>query len=198
MQAQILRLGKAGRLKDLPPVLTFQSVVDATVSTTAVVHAMFDQLEANGSELVLFDINRLSGMEPFIYPATAAVLSRLTDRSPRRYGRALVTNTDRESIQVVERSIRADQTEIVTRPLGLAWEPEMFSLSHIALPFPLDDEVYGRSPRPSSLDLVRWGHSVRGVTRGADRSVETLMRVSSNPFFPYLAERLTAWTDPRR
>ena len=27
--------------------------------------------------------------------------------------------------------------------------------------------------------------------------VETLMRVSSNPFFTYLAERLTAWTDPR-
>ena len=86
--------------------LTFQSVVDATVSTSAVVQAMFDQFEANGSELVLFDINRLSGMEPFIDPVTAAVLSRLTDLSPRRYGRALVTNADRESLEVVERSIR--------------------------------------------------------------------------------------------
>ena len=28
--------------------------------------------------------------------------------------------------------------------------------------------------------------------------VETLMRVTSNPFFSYLAERLTAWTDPER
>lgn len=197
VQAQIRRLGRAGRLKDLPPVLTFQSVVDATVSTPAVVHAMFDQLEANGSELVLFDINRLSGMEPFIHPATAAVLSRLTDRSPRRYGRALVTNADRESIQVVERSIRADQTEIVTRPLGLAWLPEMFSLSHIALPFPLDDEVYGRSPRASPLDLVRLGTlSPRGERGVLTVPVETLMRVSCNPFFPYLAERLTAWTNP--
>ena len=68
VQAQILRLGKSGRLKDLPPVLAFQSLVDATVSTDAVVHALFDQLDANGSELVLFDINRLSGMEPFIAP----------------------------------------------------------------------------------------------------------------------------------
>ena len=59
--------------------LAFQSLVDATVSTAAVVHALFDQLDANGSELVLFDINRLSGMEPFIDPAAATILSRLTD-----------------------------------------------------------------------------------------------------------------------
>jgi alpha-beta hydrolase superfamily lysophospholipase len=37
VQAQILRLAKAGRLKNLPPVLAFQSLVDATVSTAAVV-----------------------------------------------------------------------------------------------------------------------------------------------------------------
>ena len=80
VQAQILRVGEAGRLKALPPVLAFQSVVDATVSTDAVVHALFDQLADNGSELVLFDINRLSGLEPFIRPDTARVLSRLTDR----------------------------------------------------------------------------------------------------------------------
>ena len=105
MQAQILRVGEAGRLKELPPVLAFQSVVDATVSTDAVVHALFDQLADNGSELVLFDINRLSGLEPFIRPDTARVLSRLTDRSPRKYGRALLTNAGSDSLDVVERSI---------------------------------------------------------------------------------------------
>ena len=105
VQAQILRVREAGRLKALPPVLAFQSVVDATVSTDAVVHALFDQLADNGSELVLFDINRLSGLEPFIRPDTAQVLSRLTDRSPRRYGRALLTNAGRDSLDVVERSI---------------------------------------------------------------------------------------------
>src|SRR6185295_2225500 len=146
VQAQILRLGKAGRLKDLPPVIAFQSLVDATVSTAAVVHSLFDQLDTNGSELVLFDINRLSGMEPFIDPATATILSRLTDRSPRRYGRSLVTNADRDSLEVVERSIRADRTEILTRPTGLAWPREMFSLAHVALPFTIDDDLYGQNP----------------------------------------------------
>jgi alpha-beta hydrolase superfamily lysophospholipase len=196
VQAQILRLGKAGRLKNLPPVLAFQSLVDATVSTAAVVHALFDQLDRNGSELVLFDINRLSGMEPFIHPTAATILSRLTDASPRRYGRTLVTNADRDSLEVVERSIRPDRAEIATRPLGLAWPPEMFSLAHIALPFPLDDDVYGRNPPASSLDVVRLGTlSPRGERAVLTVPVDTLMRVSCNPFFPYLAERLTVWTN---
>jgi len=196
VQAQILRLGKAGRLKELPPVLTFQSLVDATVSTPAVVHALFDQLEGGGSELVLFDINRLSGMEPFIDPAAATALSRLTDASPRRYGRSLVTNAGTDSLDVVERSIGAGRTEIATRPLGLAWPSEMFSLSHVALPFSSDDEVYGRTPRPSSLDVVRLGTlSPRGERAVLTVPLDTLMRVSSNPFFPYLAARLTAWLD---
>jgi alpha-beta hydrolase superfamily lysophospholipase len=199
VQAQILRLGQAGRLKDLPPVLAFQSLVDATVSTDAVVHALFDQLDDNGSELVLFDINRLSGMEPFIEPASAATLSRLTDASPRRYGRALVTNAGRDSLDVVERSIRPDRTEIATRPLGLAWPPEMFSLAHIALPFTLDDEVYGGNPRPSSLDVVRLGTlSPRGERAVLTVPLDTLMRASCNPFFPYLAARVTAWIDQRK
>ena len=193
LQAQILRLKRAGRLKDLPPVLAFQSLVDATVSTAAVVHALFDQLDANGSELVLFDINRLSGMEPFIEPATAALLSQLTDAAPRHYRRALVTNAGRDSLDVVERSIPAERTEIATRPLGLAWPPEMFSLAHIALPFTLDDDVNGRNPRPSSFDVVRLGTlSPRGERAVLTVPLDTLMRASCNPFFPYLAARLTA------
>jgi alpha-beta hydrolase superfamily lysophospholipase len=199
VQAQILRVGEAGRLKELPPVLAFQSVVDATVSTGAVVHALFDQLDGNGSELVLFDINRLSGMEPFIRPDTAQVLSRLTDLSPRKYGRALVTNAGRDSLDVVERSIAPNRTEIVTRPLGLSWPAEMFSLSHVALPFPLEDEVYGRTPRRAAGDMVRLGTlSPRGERAVLTVPVETLMRVSANPFFPYLAARVTTWTDASR
>lgn len=44
--------------KDLPHVLTFQSVLDSTVSTRAVLDVLHQNLPDNGSELVLFDINR--------------------------------------------------------------------------------------------------------------------------------------------
>ena len=195
LQDQILRLGKQGRLKQLPPMLAFQSLVDSTVSTSAVVHALFDQLEANGSQLVMFDINRLSGLAPFIDPEAATLLSRLTDASPRRYDRTLVTNADRDSLDVVERSIAAGQAQIATRSLGLSWPSEMFSLAHIALPFAMDDEVYGQTPRRSPGDIVRLGTlSPRGERAVLTVPLDTLMRVSCNPFFPYLAARVTAWT----
>ena len=45
-------------LRRFPPVLAFQSVVDATVSTPALVKGLFSRLPENGHELVLFDINR--------------------------------------------------------------------------------------------------------------------------------------------
>ena len=195
MQAQILRLGKAGRLKDLPPVLAFQSLVDATVSTDAVVHALFDQLDDNGSELVLFDINRLSGMEPFIEPASAqSCRGSPTHRRGATDARSSPTPAGTRSKSSSVRS-RPDRTEIATRPLGLAWPSEMFSLAHIALPFTLDDEVYGANPRPSPLDVVRLGTlSPRGERAVLTVPLDTLMRASCNPFFPYLAARVTAWT----
>jgi hypothetical protein len=37
--------------------------------------------------------------------------------------------------------------------------------------------------------------SPRGERAVLTVPIDTLMRVSCNPFFPYLAERLTAWTD---
>jgi hypothetical protein len=162
-----------------------------------VVQVLFDQFDRNGSELVLFDINRLSGMEPFIDPSAAAVLWRLTDRSPRRYARSLVTNRDRTSLDAVARSIGPDATAITTQPLGLAWPADLFSLSHVALPFPPDDDVYGRTARTSALDVVRLGAlSPRGERAVLTVPLDTLMRVSCNPFFPYVAARLTAWTAP--
>ena len=58
LQQQITRLAREKRLDRLAPLLTFQSVIDFTVSTRAVVSALYALLPPNGSELVLFDVNR--------------------------------------------------------------------------------------------------------------------------------------------
>ncbi len=68
LQQQIARIAGAGLGSQLPPVLTFHSLVDATVSTAAVVHNLYDVIADERSELVLFDINRTSGLVPFIRP----------------------------------------------------------------------------------------------------------------------------------
>jgi len=52
LQDGIARAAREGRLDRLPPVLTFQSVVDFTASTPAILSALYAHLPANGSELV--------------------------------------------------------------------------------------------------------------------------------------------------
>ena len=58
----------------------------------AVVHPLYDQLPANGSELVLFDVNHLSGIDVFVRASDRSLVGSLLDRTARRYRRVVVTN----------------------------------------------------------------------------------------------------------
>lgn len=194
LQKQIVRAAQAALGSRLPPVLTFHSLVDATVSTPAVVHAFYDVIADQRSELVLFDINRASGLVPFIQPGDATLLSRLTDRSPRQYKRTLITNVDSGSLDVAERSIAPSATDIVSRPLGLAWPRDIFSLSHVAIPFPLSDPVYGHDELAGAANTIHLGRlSPRGERAVFAVPSDTLMRLTCNPFFDYLDTRLDDW-----
>ena len=194
LQAQIERVARAGQGARLPPLLTFHSLVDSTVSTPAVVHALYDVVADERSELVLFDINRASGLVPFIHEADATLLSRLTDSSSRRYRRTLVTNAGPESLDVVERTVAPAATTIDTRPLNLAWPRDVFSLSHIAIPYALSDPIYGREDVAGAPAVIRLGRlSPRGERAVFSVPSDTLMRLTCNPFFAYVSERTLAW-----
>jgi alpha-beta hydrolase superfamily lysophospholipase len=56
LQQRIARYSREGKLGQLPPILTFQSLIDFTVSTRAIVSALYAQLPKNGHELVLFEL----------------------------------------------------------------------------------------------------------------------------------------------
>jgi alpha-beta hydrolase superfamily lysophospholipase len=194
LQADFVRLGGAGRLKDLPPMLTFQSIVDATVSTTAVLRTLYDQLPANGSALVLFDVNRRSGIEVFVRAEDLSHVARLFDREARPFRRVLITNSSASTNEVISRTVDAGQLSIVDSPLGLSWPADVYSLTHIALPFTPDDLLYGNEAEPSTTGLLRLGRlNPRGERSVLTVSTDTLMRLSSNPFFPYVADTLRAW-----
>ena len=81
LQQQIAQYATAGRLVELPPILTFQSVVDFTVSTRAIINALYANLPANGSELVLFDLNRNAKFGPLLRSSTDTILARLLPRT---------------------------------------------------------------------------------------------------------------------
>ena len=85
LQQQINAKARAGALAGLAPVLTFQSVVDFTVSTRAIITALYDQLPANGSELVLFDLNRAARFGLLLARTAETRLARLLPPPPRRF-----------------------------------------------------------------------------------------------------------------
>jgi hypothetical protein len=98
---------------------------------------------------------------------------------------------------VIEKDVTPGTTVVRDRPVGLAWPPLVFSLSHVAVPFPMNDPLYGMAPDLSEDYGIRLGRlDPRGERGVLLMSVDDLMRLSCNPFFPYLEERLRAWVEP--
>jgi alpha-beta hydrolase superfamily lysophospholipase len=193
LQAQIAQHAREGRLAELPPIVTFQSVVDFTVSTRAIVDALYVHLPANGSELVLFDLNRSARFGPLLRSGDDVDPARLLPEPPRRYRTAILTNAGPDRSEIVERVTEAGAATASERASSLAYPAEVFSLSHIALPFPLDDPLYGMKPDPTeSFGVTLGAIAVRGERGALVVSVESLSRMSSNPFFPYLLQRIDA------
>ncbi|MCU6241000.1 alpha/beta hydrolase [Enterobacter asburiae] len=193
LQEQIGRAAREQRLAQLPPVLAFQSVMDSTVSTRAVVTGLFDQLPANGSELVVFDINQAASFRPLFKPSSWTATSALLPVAQRRYGVTIVTNADAHSFSTVAKNTPAGSTRETVVPLAQDWPQDVYSLSHVAVPFPPDDDLYGREPRLKN----RYGISLGTIALWGETSVlsvgkEALMRVTSNPFYDYLQERVNS------
>lgn len=191
LQAQILRLSRDGRLANVPPMLTFQSVMDFTVSTRAVIDALYAHLPANGSELVLFDLNRNAKLGPLLRPASDTVLDTLLPPAPRRFRSTVVTNAGPDSSAVVARITEAGATAEQVVDLSLSYPADVFSLSHVALPFPTWDGLYGAAPDPADDFGIRLGAIAARGERGALIVVlDALLRMSSNPFYPYMLGRI--------
>lgn len=196
LQRRLDRLQKSGRLGELPPLLTFQSVVDATVLTDALIHRLHGRLSAGTSELVLFDINRSVHFGHLIRPKAARSPESLLPPAPRGFRSTIVTNRDPTTSDVVERVTETGSVTSSERELHLAFPPGVYSLSHIALPFPLSDSLYGLEPEPPEAFGVSLGvmatKGERGVLAVAD---DEFTRLTANPFFAYLGRRLEAAMD---
>jgi hypothetical protein len=76
--------------------------------------------------------------------------------------------------------------------LDLIWPQSVYSLSHVAVPFPPDDPVYGTGQAVGSdyRGLPLGAMSPRGETRLLIAPVAQLMRLRHNPFFSYIEARV--------
>ena len=192
VQRQLNALAQAQKLDEVPPVLAFSSVVDATVSASRLVSDLFDRLPDNGHELVLFDINRMEQIEPILRWSPSEVIGGLSARPNMRFGLTLVTNVNATSREVVARSFVPGQAEPAESAAGLyTWPDDVYSLAHVALPFPVKDALYGDHPASVSPSGLRLGSiALRGERGVLQVSASDMLRLRWNPFYPYIENRM--------
>ncbi len=199
VQEQMRRMQAAGQWQQMPPVLTFQSLVDSTVLASAVVDKLYEKLPDNGSELVLFDVNHMGELDEYIRPEHPLFLQRTMYEGSGKYTVSVITNRGENDPAVLELRQAAGIPGFVQRSLPYRWPDEVFSLSHVALPFPLDDEIYGLE---SAQQDSRYPHLGRVQMLGEARTLilppALLQRLRSNPFYGYIEARLENLIDADR
>ncbi len=180
----------------MPPILIFKSAVDATVSTDAVVDRLMGRLPDNGSELVLFDINRFAVPSILLVSDPGPFTNRLMGDASLPFAIRLIANENPASRNLVRR-LKPAYSPVVTETesLDLAWPAGIISLSHVALPFPPEDPLYGRFPPEREDQLFLGQIEIRGE-RGLMRiSSDWLLRLRYNPFYSVLEQRVVEWLD---
>ncbi len=185
-----------GLITDFPPTLVLKSTVDATVTTEAVVESLLRHLAANRNELILFDINRLAVKSTLLVSDPGPMTARLMRDRTLPFAVTVVTNETPESTAVVSRRKPPFSDQVSkTEPLNLAWPPGIISLSHVALPFPPDDPLYGRRP-PGNKDALFLGQMDLQGERGLLKlPYDWLVRLRYNPFYPFLEMQVLDWMD---
>lgn len=193
IRTRFAALAQPAGVAGVPRVLAFQSIADATVSTPAVVDALFAKLAPERHALVVFDLNRHAEAQPLFDPAALRVAVNLFAGPPLPFDLTVVGNEGEHTEAVVARRRPAQETGIDVLQTGMSWPLDVYSLAHVALPFPPDDPLYGaRLPDgPPTMFLGRtqlYGERGLLVVTGND-----LSRLRHNPFFDYVTARIDAF-----
>lgn len=188
---QVNELYNSNRLSELPAILTFQSLVDATVLTDAIINTLYNKLPANNHELVLFDVNRLTEVDSFFQDKHKDLLQRLINMDNLPYTITLVTNINDESREVLVKTKKPQSQIETSEPLGMEWPEKVYSLSHVAIPFAPDDLLYGPiGPNQLNNKINLGTFAPRGEKNILNVPTDLLMRLRYNPFYDYMKMRI--------
>ena len=188
-------MAQAESLGEFPKVLAFQSAVDATVSAPALISRLFGRLPNRGNELVLFDINRVELVEHLITKDPAEELEDILVGQEYSFALTVVRNDAGDdglpSRNVMIRHYKAGEAEASTEPTEMAWPDEIFSLSHVALPFPESDPLYGSGNGSGNGGEVPTlgNRALRGERGILVISPGEMLRQKWNPFYSWMEKR---------
>lgn len=191
---RVQQLSRRGPIKDFPATLVLLSVVDATVSPQAAVDNLLGQLAPGDHGLVLYDINRYAVTSPLLVTERAALAQQLLADDSLPFELTLITNAETDTREVValrKQPLSGAPTE--RAPLDAPWPDDAISLSHVDLPFPIDDPLYGRYPPEQSTEVFLGQLAVRGERGVLKVPAQWLLRLRHNPFYAYQEQRVLSW-----
>ena len=190
IQRRITELDQNGKLKNLAPILAFSSIVDATVSAPELVNGLFSRIPQGGHELVLFNINGVADIEPILKWDPAEMFEALQKIQDRAFTLSLVTNKNALSTEVVLASLAPGGDDSVYTELGLSWPDDVYSLTHVALPFPPEDSLYGGQGNSESPGIHLGDIALRGERGVLHIPPSEMLRLRWNPFYPFLEDKV--------
>lgn len=188
------RLGAAGPVQGVPPILAFSSVADATVSTPAVINTLFRRLAPGDHSLVLFDINRYADYDELMDPPQLKVKADLLEGPALPFDLTVLGNATPDTLEVAFFRRPAGAAAEPPVASGLAWPAYVYSLAHVALPFADSDPVYGARRIPDQRLIYLGRLQLAGEKGLLTVPPAALMRLRHNPFFSYVLERVDAFT----
>jgi len=192
VERRLAAIDRAGRRGQLPPILAMQSAIDATVVVPKLITVLFDRIQPGGnSELVLFDVNHVAWLDNLVNLSFEREIRPRLQRTDLPFRLTLVVNAATNSLAVKAQTRAGDSwTEIA---LNAAWPKDVFSLSHIAVPIPPTDPVYGTAAATAKSRLPLGSLTMRGEHGALLISDSLLIRQRHNPFYAFMADHVVSW-----
>ncbi len=191
VERQLVELEKSGRMAEMPPVLAMQSIVDSTVVVPKLITVLFDRLKSKTSELFLFDIDRVDRLSNLFNRTFERQIFPKLERTDLPYSLSMLKNTKPDSRRVVVQT--RDGESWSEQTTDLSWPDGVVSLSHIALPIPPDDRIYGIREATVNTGLPLGSLSMRAEPSALLLSNALFVRCRNNPFYNFMEDRVVKW-----
>lgn len=189
IQRLIMQSDAAQKLQDFPPTLAFSSAIDATVSTRALVQDLFMKLPPNHHELIAVDLNRREGTEFLFKHDPKTAIDMLLDNKTLPFDFGIVSNRNTTTTDVVLRLNTRGNPSVTEQVLGLSWPKGIYSLSHVAIPFPSGDPLYGGPNARKSPGIALGNITLRGEKGAMKIPARDMLRQRWNPFYALMEKR---------
>lgn len=176
----VQKIANANRQNELPPMIAFQSLVDATVIPGDLIK-MYQEIGTAKDELFVFDINH--EYKDFMQKDVLSIDPRNIDfeQTNKPQLHMLINNMKFDSIAgpsacgVYKRGINDELIDVYPAHHTI-WPDEFFAMSHVAVPISPDNVNYGARSILGSM-------AVHGERNVLVISSDDLMRIRYNPFF---------------